>query len=263
MDINIYQFSDRVLIIDRSNDEFIRAKTIAVLEKHGFLTRVFDLLTKIPTDEYYINLFRYHAGIKTLANLLIPKPRKVFKSTSLSLNQIDNIREITYHFLNAANSMYKPISSQLLINLLTNKQVLVNFYSKAKLRKIPKSSDDFILNDKARLILIKAIERTKQDKLFDQTHEGGSGLDEMDLSLFVHCDVPVFLYSPQNNNTSELTDNLLRNYLRSALKVDNYKLADDDKYGLLKLITEIKSFTHSPIKHNSVAMPSSLHSFMD
>jgi hypothetical protein len=263
VDINIYKFSDRVLIIDRSNDEFIRAKTIAALEKHGFLSRVFDLLHKIPTNEYYINLFRYHAGIKTLANLLIPKPRKILKTATLSLVRIDYLRDLTYHFLNAANTVYKPISSELLINLLTNDDALRQVYAQAHKRKVISNSDGFLHDQEAKQTLVKAIMRTKQDKLFDQTHDGDFILNEMDLSLFVHCDVPVFLYSPDNQNMSELTDSLLKNYLRSALKVDRYQLEDDDKDGLDRLVNEIKSFTNSPIKHNSVAMPSSLHSFMN
>lgn len=263
MDINIYKFSDRVLIIDRSNDDFIRAKTIAALEKHGFLSRVFDLLHKIPTDEYYINLFRYHAGIKTLANLLIPKPRKVLKSSDQSLMQIDKLRNMTYDFLYAANTIYKPISSELLLNLLTNENNLINLYSKAKAIKQSFGEDGFLNDKEAKRTLISAIKKTKQDKLFDQAHMGSLILNEIDLSVFVHCDVPVFLYSPDNRDMSDLTDNLLKNYLRSALKVDRFQLADDDKDGLIMLVDEIKSFTNLPIKQNSVAIPSSLHSFMN
>lgn len=259
MDINIFQFSDRVLIIDRSNDEFVRAKTITALEKHGFLCRVFDLLHKIPTNQYYINLFRYHAGLKQLSNVLITKPRK---GKSSDLKRIDNIRLMAYHFFQAINSVHKPITAELVLRILNEESLLYKLSQDALLNGVIDMPILLINDDKARNILISSIHNTRKDKLFDATHIGGSHLDEIDLSVFVHCDVPVFLYCPESQENSELTDNLLRNYLRSALKVDRYKLSNDDRLGLERLINEIKSNCEAPVKHNAIATPSTLHSLM-
>lgn len=259
MDINIFQFSDRVLIIDRSNDPFIRAKTIAALEKHGFLFRVFDLLHKIPTDQYYVNLFRYHAGIKQLANLLISKPRK---APTAKLKRINKIRSITSRFLVASNSVYKPISADLLISILNDTDALAKLSIEALKRNVIDADLEITNDSLARQKLITAIRNIKSERLFDATPLNGVTLDEMDLSVFVHCDVPIFLYCPDTSQAPELTDSLLRNYLKSALKVDKYKLTNEDKSGLNELIAEISSFTMLPIKHNHIAVQGSLHSLM-
>ena len=261
MDVNVFRFSNRALVVNKSDDQLVGAKIVCALEEHGLLTSVFDILSKIPPNEYYINLFRYHSGLKQLANTIIAKPRK---APPEQLQLLDKYRAILFEFLSVASMVHKPLSCGVLLEALASTEKLLKLSNEGLAQNNINEPLQLLADKGAQYHFNTLLLSINRVNLFNDSLDTHSnqGRQEFDLSLFVHCDIPVFLYSPPHKKSPSLLDRLLVNYLKTALKGDTYKPDTRKQKKVDALCHTIRNFNVVTLKHNTKPQLSGLSVLM-
>ncbi|MFQ3190591.1 MAG: hypothetical protein ACI936_001723 [Paraglaciecola sp.] len=264
MDVNVYKFSNRVLIVDKSNDQLVRAKIICALEDNKLLTSSFDITNNIQTDNYYINLFRHDFGLKELTRILVPKPRK---SAKHHLRKLDDARTHILQLLVVASKHHKPLTSGALSTLLSDRKSLLSLSKRCIKSEYIDGPLTIIKEAFSREHLMDVITDIESSYLFNSnTITQGQNLNiersEFDMSILIHCDVPVFIYSPKKADSPLIIDRLLVNYLRAGLRMDAYNPNSESKRNLDRLCHAIEAFSIIPLKANSKPKLSELNLLM-
>jgi len=251
MNIFQYQFNNRLLIIDKSTNPISHARLTYKLENANLNNAIFDLEKMIPTDNYFINIFRHHSGLKSLTNILIPKPRKA--SVEL-LSHLNSVRDCFYTTVKLIDRFNNALSTSLILSYFKDIRSLMAISKKGKDDKFISSPLPIISNDAVRLKIINILESIYSAPLFQDDENNGK--NEVDLSVFVHCNIPIFLYTPEGDNPNAIHDKLLSNHLKAALKDDNYSITPEVRKvisNLQKDINELNDEIIVPFKSPQVA----------
>jgi hypothetical protein len=264
MDVNVYKFSNRALIVDKSNDQLTRAKIICALEDNHLLTSSFDITNNIHADDYYINLFRHDFGLKELTKILVPKPRKSSKD---HLRQLEEARTHIFQLLFVASKHHKPLTNGTLSTLLSDRKSLLSLSKSSKKNNYIDAPLSILKEAFAREHLLDVIADIESSYLFNsntlsQSEHFNVERSEFDMSIFIHCDVPVFIYSPKETDSPLIIDRLLVNYLRTGLRMDAYNPRSENKRNLDRLCHTIEAFSVIPLKPNAKPKLSELNLLM-
>jgi len=258
MNIFQYQFSERLLIIDKSTDPISHARLVYELEKTKLQNSIFDIERMIPTNEYFINIFRHHAGLKSLTNILFAKPRKGPNELLLKIN---SLRECFYTTIKLIDRFNSSLSTSLILRYFKDLDSLKAISSKGLEDRYLKKSLEVISNDNIRCTIISMLEDIYSVPLFQD--DECKGKTEVDLSVFVHCNIPVFLYTPVVGLANNIHDKLLSTHLKSALKNDHYSITPEIKQVLIKLQKDIDKLNEEDIVPFKTPQKANLEYMMD
>lgn len=244
MDVSIFRFKNRALIINKSSDPLAMAKINFYLESCNLASSTFDITKTIFDNNYFINLFRHHCGLKLLANILIPKPRTSVKSFAERLN---NYRIYTHEFLEVISHRHANISPSLVCQSLLDISHLEEI-STYGLHNNLISKPLALLSCKGARELISANLKPVNESALFQT--ATSAREEFDMSVLVHSNTPIFVYSPESA-TDSISDKLLVNYIQCALKADLYSCTDNLTSEVDDLCARIRALNIPKIRPNT------------
>jgi hypothetical protein len=226
----IHRFTNKILIIDKSNDPVSRAKLLYVFKESKLFNSIFDLKSAIPAKNCFINPLLHHSGLKILTNKLIPKPRK---AETVVLKRLDLIRNNLYQLFKLISKINGAITPLIVFNYLASDQKLLNLSELSLAKRTITTELGFLKDDDSRQFCLSIFVNLVSSPLFSETTLGNIPKKEIDLSLMIHCDISIFLYTPSINEEGH--DRLLSNHLKHALRHDikNVNIATQKRISLI------------------------------